>query len=90
MSKRIIENLSPEDQARAHECMQQAQFAFVQLAQLFRKGTAGLELTGAEFAATQMLQQMAGMVSSGLYLSGEQMPTEKAVRIAQELMGGEN
>lgn len=90
MSTRIIENLPPEDQARAAECLQQMQFGYVQLAELFRRGAAGLELTAEEYALVELIQKMASMFSSGLFPSKAMVSNEKVIRVGRELMGAEN
>ncbi len=87
---RVIENLSPDDQARASECFQQGQFAFVQLAELFRRGAVGLELTGEEYATLELLQKIAGMFSSGLFPGKQQVSHATALRAAQQLMGSDS
>ena len=87
---RIVENLSPEDQARLLDCIQQSGFAFVQLAELYRRGAAGLTLTGEEYATLDLLQKMASMFSSGMFPSKETMPTETAIRIGREIVGADH
>lgn len=89
MSSRIIENLSPEDQARLNEYQQQFMFAYIQFAEIFRRGAAGLELTGEEYATLEMINRMAGMISSGILPSEDAMPKGKAISLTRQLIGSD-